>query len=184
MNLQVVCARWEEGSMREPNQKVLQKGVFLKHVIAPCNVFFIVMYTLEFKLKKPRGVHVESNQSQQPKPKPKSQRRSSRLPPGLSTPQDHRRNLFNRHFNECREKYRQYVESAQPPTESSTSEEICSICRNQLDDEVKLSCGHTFCAVCIRFWFAQQALSHAVPTCPLCKTVTKTIETTGEYETV
>lgn len=49
-----------------------------------------------------------------------------------------------------------------------TEHEACPICYCDFQDAVRLSCGHTFCDLCIRSWFEDSSEQNW---CPQCRTV-------------
>ena len=48
--------------------------------------------------------------------------------------------------------------------------EICGICLDVYDDPVQLSCGHSFCEVCLDGWHMKSKFDvHQPRNCPLCR---------------
>ena len=49
---------------------------------------------------------------------------------------------------------------------------MCSICMDEIVDEVQLLCSHSYCSKCIITW-AKQRFSFVNVSCPLCKSISK-----------
>ena len=48
--------------------------------------------------------------------------------------------------------------------------EICGICLDVYDDPVQLSCGHSFCEVCLDGWHMKSKFDvHQPRNCPVCR---------------
>eukprot|EP00762_Andalucia_godoyi_P001450 ANDGO_00174.mRNA.1 hypothetical protein len=56
-------------------------------------------------------------------------------------------------------------------------DDVCSICLSERENEVRLSCGHLFCAECILAYFDHNG-SYAVQTCPLDRLPVAAVEAT------
>ena len=58
--------------------------------------------------------------------------------------------------------------------EEADNDEICSICLDMYVDPVQLSCGHSFCEVCLDGWHQNSKYDvHQPRNCPVCRHKTK-----------